>query len=375
MIQAPVADGPLAEIAGRFHPREAIRGIEPLGQGNVNDTYLVRLHQAGAEPLVLQRLNTSVFRRPELVLRNMDTVGRHVGRRLAAEPPPRPGRPWEIPRLIAPLGSTDPWVEADGQFWRAISYVGRSRSLEVIREPHQAREVGFGLGMFHHLISDLPAEHLADTLEGFHITPGYLRQYECQRAGGRPLASIEESWCEAFIENRRELVPVLEEAKARGELRLRPIHGDPKSSNVLLDATTGQAIALVDLDTVKPGLIHYDLGDCLRSCCNPHGEECRDPEAVQFDAGLCEAALEGYLSVARGFLSEADHHYLYPALRLIAFELGLRFFSDHLAGNMYFRSDDDEHNLRRAQVQFRLVESIEAQEESLRALLERLRRN
>ncbi len=233
--------------------------------------------------------------------------------------------------------------------------------------------MGYGLGMFHHLISDLPVERLADTLEGFHITPGYLRHYHQQLAAGAQPRSAEERWCAAFIERREDLVPVLEEARARGELQLRPIHGDPKSNNVLLDAESGQAIALVDLDTVKPGLIHYDIGDCLRSCCNPLGEECREPEAVQFDAGLCEAALEGYLQVARAFLSEADHCYLYDALRLISFELGLRFFSDHLAGNVYFRSDDPQHNLRRAQVQFRLVESIEAQEEVLRALLERLR--
>ncbi|MFY8149890.1 MAG: phosphotransferase enzyme family protein [Prochlorococcaceae cyanobacterium] len=372
MIQAKVVDGPLGEIAGHFHPREAIGSIEPLGSGNVNDTFLVRPRE-GADPIVLQRLNTAVFRSPELVLRNMDTVARHVESRLAADTPLRPGRRWEIPRLIPPHRSAEPWLEADGQFWRALSYVGACRSLDVIREPEQAREVGYGLGMFHHLISDLPVERLADTLEGFHITPGYLRRYHEQLAAGAQPRSAEERWCAAFIERREDLVPVLEEARARGELQLRPIHGDPKSNNVLLDAESGQAIALVDLDTVKPGLIHYDIGDCLRSCCNPHGEECREPEAVQFDAGLCEAALEGYLQVARAFLSEADHRYLYDALRLISFELGLRFFSDHLAGNVYFRSDDPQHNLRRAQVQFRLVESIEAQEEVLRALLERLR--
>jgi Ser/Thr protein kinase RdoA (MazF antagonist) len=143
-------------------------------------------------------------------------------------------------------------------------------------------------------------------------------------------------------------------------------------NNVLLDATTGQAVALVDLDTVKPGLVHYDIGDCLRSGCNPLGEETSDPQKVHFDLGLCEALLEGYGAVAHRFLSPADHRYLYDAIRLLSFELGLRFFTDHLAGNVYFHTQRPGHNLDRALVQFQLAASIEAQEGELRRLLARL---
>ncbi len=145
MIQAQVVDGPLGEIAGHFHPRDAIGSIEPLGSGNVNDTFLVRPRE-GADPIVLQRLNTAVFRSPELVLRNMDTVARHVESRLAADPPLRPGRRWEIPRLIPPHRSAEPWLEADGQFWRALSYVGACRSLDVIREPGRPGRWAMGWG-------------------------------------------------------------------------------------------------------------------------------------------------------------------------------------------------------------------------------------
>ncbi|MEA5475155.1 phosphotransferase [Synechococcus sp. CCY9201] len=378
MIQASVAHGhELREIAAQFHPGAGIIAIEPLGQGNVNDTFLVSLAGQTQPPLVLQRLNREVFRQPKLVMRNMQIVTRHVAARLQELPddPAHNGscrRSWEMPHILTPTDSADPWVERDGQIWRAMTYVPAARSLEMARDPAQAREVGYGLGMFHHLISDLPVDQLADTLEGFHITPTYLAQYHQLLGRCSAPPSPQEHWCQQFIESRQSLAPVLEEAKARGELQLRPIHGDPKINNVMLDAATGEAIALIDLDTVKPGLVHYDIGDCLRSCCNTLGEESRNPEAVQFDLGLCEALLEGYLSVARQFLTTADHQYLYAAIRLIAFELGLRFFSDHLAGNVYFKTSDPLQNLRRAQVQFRLVESIEAQEGPIRALLKRL---
>ena len=132
-------------------------------------------------------------------------------------------------------------------------------------------------------------------------------------------------------------------------------------------------MGLVDLDTVKPGLVHYDIGDCLRSGANPLGEETADWQGVRFETDLGRAILAGYLSMARDFLAEPDYAYLYDAIRLIAFELGLRFFTDYLAGNVYFKARHPEHNLARALVQFKLTESIEAQETAIAAIIRDLR--
>ena len=139
--------------------------------------------------------------------------------------------------------------------------------------PGTPGEVGYALGRFHNLLSDLAPDHLSDTLPGFHLTPGYLAHYDevLERRGARP--SPEVNYGLRFVAERRAFAPVLEDARAQGRLRLRPMHGDPKVNNVMLDTATGQAVALVDLDTVKPGLVHYDIGDCLRSGCNPLGEE------------------------------------------------------------------------------------------------------
>jgi Ser/Thr protein kinase RdoA (MazF antagonist) len=173
------------------------------------------------------------------------------------------------------------------------------------------------------------------------------------------------------VEKRREFAHVLENAREAGRLPLRPVHGDPKVNNVMIEQSTGRAISLVDLDTVKPGLIHYDLGDCMRSGCNRLGEETEDWEAVGFDPEIGAAILDGYLSQARHFLAPADYEYLFDSIRLLAFELGVRFFTDHLAGNVYFKVRHPQHNLQRALVQFKLTESIEAYEAEICHLIQR----
>ena len=168
---------------------------------------------------------------------------------------------------------------------------------------------------------------------------------------------------------RRAWAAVLEVARAQGRLQLRPIHGDPKVNNFMMDVASGQAVGLVDLDTVKPGLVHYDLGDCLRSGGNRLGEETERWEAVDFDPDLGRALLQGYLDLAGDFLTAHDYTYLYDAIRLLAFELGLRFFTDYLAGNVYFKARHRDHNLARALVQFKLTGSIESQAEALGAII------
>jgi hypothetical protein len=363
----------LSSIADRFVAGASIRRITPLGNGNVNDTFLVEPHDSGGEAFVMQRVNTDVFRSPERVMHNLLKVSRHVGDKLSSSPETLQGRRWEMPRVIRLRHSNGHWVEDQGDFWRGISYIGAAITLDVVESNEQAREVGYGLGMFHHLISDLPADELEDTLEGFHITPQYLQRHtEVLKQHTRAL-DREEQDCQNFIAARSGSVSVLEDAKARGELQLRPIHGDPKVNNLMMDSDSGNAIALVDLDTVKPGLIHYDIGDCLRSGCNSLGEETTDVDQVSFNLERCAAILEGYLSAARGFMVDADFRYLFDAIRLIPFELGLRFFSDHLDGNRYFKVHHQRHNLQRARVQFQLCASVEAQEREIRELIEQLR--
>ena len=362
----------LFTVADQFKPQGRVIDVRDFGNGNINNTFLVTLDSKGGKHFILQRINTRVFRQPELVIHNMRICTEHVCQRLQRVTL-SPGRRWEVPAVLLAQDGGEFWLDSDGSFWRAISFIEGSQSFDTIRDIDQASEIGCALGIFHTLLSDLPPDRLSDTLPGFHITPRYLRHYEEVLAKYKAGKSSEVNYCLQFISERSAWAYVLENAKAQGRLSLRPIHGDPKVNNIMIETATGQAISIVDLDTVKPGLIHYDIGDCLRSGCNTLGEETKQWEKVHFDPDLCKAILQGYISMAREFLTENDFDYIYDSIRLIAFELGLRFFTDYLEGNVYFKVRHTEHNLARALVQFTLTESIESQEKAIRNIIQKIR--
>ena len=362
----------LVAVAEQFKPSVKVIDIKEFGNGNINKTFLVTLNVKAEKQFVLQRINTQVFHQPELVMLNMRISTGHMRRRLQHFPLSS-GRRWEVLHVLLTQDGQDHWVDSEGSFWRAISFIDNAQSFDTVKDIGHAREAGYALGVFHSLLSDLPSGKLADTLRGFHVTPYYLQHYHevlLKYSAGK---SPEVNYCLKFVNRRSAWVNVLETAKAQGKLRPRTIHGDPKVNNIMMDTNTGQAISIVDMDTVKPGLVHYDIGDCLRSGCNPLGEETKQWETVRFDTGLCRAILQGYLSMANEFLSGNDFDYLYDSVRLLAFELGLRFFTDYLEGNVYFKVRYPEHNLVRALVQFRLTGSIESQETAIRNIIKDLR--
>jgi Ser/Thr protein kinase RdoA (MazF antagonist) len=361
----------LADLANRFAIEGVTCAVEPLGRGNVNDTY--RVETSSGTRYVLQRLNTAVFPNPDRVMDNLHKLTHHCQGKT------RP-HGWRLPEPV-PTRCDAGWLHQDseGSFWRLLTHIDGATSVDVLSSPEQAAEIGRALGRFHALVHDLPTADLADTLEGFHVTPLYYERYRRQldvlalsAAAPYPESAEQEAWCMDFIARRQTLVPVLEQAKEAGRLQLRPIHGDPKVNNVMLCSTTGCCVAMVDLDTVKPGLLHYDIGDALRSGCNPAGEEAIELDAVRFDLDLAGAMLSGYLKEAGSVLTTDDIAHLYDALRLLPFELGLRFFTDYLAGDVYFKVNRPRHNLERAMVQFRLTASVEEQEASIRALIDQL---
>ncbi|MGR8935880.1 MAG: phosphotransferase enzyme family protein [Gammaproteobacteria bacterium] len=334
--------------------------LHPFGNGLINDTYLVDVATAKPWRFVLQRLNNAVFAHPEQVMHNLLVLSEHIERIAAA------AVELQIPKPLETADGQLFYRDCRGDVWRALEFIPGSRTLDSLGNVEEAQQIGFALGHFHRLVSDLPAEELYDTLPGFHLAPDYWWQYrEALAAPEKPVQCAAYEYCEKFIADRENLVNVLEDARRQGVLQQRVIHGDPKLDNFLFGCDSCRVVGLIDLDTVKPGLIHYDIGDCLRSCC-------RQGEPAHFDLRLCAAVLQGYLQEARHFFTTADYDYLYPAMQLLPFELGLRFFTDYLGGNRYFKVDDARHNLRRAVDQFELLQSIEEQQPQLQELLDGL---
>ncbi|SJM96226.1 phosphotransferase enzyme family protein [Crenothrix polyspora] len=329
---------------------DVISEITPLGNGLINDTYRV-VAKTGC--FVLQRINHQVFAYPEQIMANLQILNQHVQQKTSAD------IQLQIPAILTTHTGKVLYQDEQQAYWRALTFIADSESVEAIRTLADAEQIGFALGHFHYLLSDLSAELLYDTLPDFHIAPAYLHHYQriAQQSMLRP-----DAYCRDFITQFQGFVDDLETAKHQGLLALRVTHGDPKINNFLFDTQSSRIISLIDLDTVKPGLVHYDIGDCLRSCCH-------DTDNDSFNLDIAAAILKNYLAQAGQFFSDYDYYFLYPAIRLIPFELGLRFYSDYLDGNRYFKVTDSQQNLQRAIAQFRLCTSIMAQEAAIQSLI------
>jgi hypothetical protein len=340
-----------------FLPDQTITRQDTLGRGNVNDTWYVKT--ATGETFVLQRLNPHVFPNPGLVQDNLVTITSHLHSQCQNI------STHFIPlRLCLNPSGAHSYIAPDGSWWRLLTYIENSRVVATVKTAEQAREIGRGLAVFHTLTASLDPASLGDPLPGFHCIPHYFDEYTqiCGRT------EKEDTDCRKFINQRSNQLARLEHAAQKGEISTRVVHADPKAANFLFSKDGHQVISLIDLDTVRSGLLLHDLGDCLRSCCNRAGEEQYDPAEISFDPDFFAAVLTGYAPFAAKNLTACDRELLVESVRLISFELGLRFYTDHLAGNQYFKVEHPRHNLFRARAQFALVRSIEEQYSTLTAI-------
>ena len=365
-------------LANKFNVKGRLVTLVPFGNGNINDTFLAVFRNTFTETqAVLQRINGAVFTNPGAVMRNMHNITLHCHEKLEADAAAaRDDRVWQMPRIIKTKEGADFVQDENGDVWRMITRILSAHAFDTAQSPEHALECGAALGHFHYLVSDMDPSLVVNPLPGFHVTSGYLAQYDAtlQNEQARELlnASMEARRLARYIEERRDFAVSLERAVERGELRKRMFHGDPKVNNIMIDDFTGKGTAMIDLDTVSAGLMHVDVGDAVRSICNPVGEEETNLGKVSFDENIFGAFMKGYMKEAGVFMDAADRAYLYDAIRLLPFELGLRFFQDYLAGDRYFKVRQPGQNLNRARVQFRLCEAIEAREGSIRGALARL---
>lgn len=352
-------------IARQFHIYGEFVSAQPYGTGHINDTYCAVFDQAGAPVrYIVQRINHQVFQDPLALMENIRRVTIHLGGKLAGE-----GDFSRRALTLVPVrdGSVC-HRDAGGNYWRAYLFIEKARTHDALETPRQAFEAAKAFGRFQGQLVDLPAPPLHETVPDFHNTPrrfARLEQAITADAANRAILAGPEI---QFALRRQAITGVL---LAAG-LPPRVTHNDTKLNNVMLDDATGEGICVIDLDTVMPGLALYDFGDMVRTGTSPALEDERDLSKVTLQLPMFEALVRGYLASAAGFLTGAEKQYLAFAGKLITFEIGIRFLTDFLEGDVYFKVRHESHNLDRCRTQFRLVQSIEQQEEHMNQIVGRL---
>ena len=334
-----------------------VTSVLPYGNGHINDTYAVTCSLAGGSVrFILQRLNPVVFPDRAGLMRNMIAVTGFL-RKAVIRDGGDPER--ECLRLI-PLKDGSPYLtDESGDVWRATQFIENTDAYLVAESPEMFASAGEAFGKFMARLGGFDASSLFEVIPRFHDTPDryarFLASLERNAAGRMDEAKDEI----AFVRERGEGCSVITDALERGEVPVRVTHNDTKLNNVLIDTATKEAVCVIDLDTVMPGSMLYDFGDAVRVGCSTAKEDERDLPLVDFDLGLFRAFTEGYLAGAGRSVTAAELGLLPDAARLMTFECGMRFLTDFLDGDTYFKTAYPEHNLVRARTQFKLVRTME----------------
>jgi Phosphotransferase enzyme family len=367
-----VTDHNLRQIFSQFDIPGDFAGAQFLKVGHINDTYLVDSDSRGVqEQFIFQRINHFVFREPERLMANFEKITHHIRAKLERMPGRDPDR--ETLNLVQARSGRSFHHSPEGNYWRAYRFVGDAHIINVASKPEEAFEAGRAFGCFQKLLSDLDASTLYETIPFFHHTPRRFARFKevLEKDGlGRAKEARE---AVDFALRQEAMTSVITDALETGRLPLRIAHNDTKINNVLFDNRTGKAICIIDLDTTMPGSPLYDFGDQVRTTTSFAAEDEKDRTKVNLELEMFRALADGYLEEAGDFLTPQELDLLVFSGKLITFTIGLRFLTDFLEGDVYFRVHRPGHNLDRAQAQFALVESMEKLESSLDECVQALR--
>ncbi|HEB52517.1 MAG TPA: mucin desulfatase [bacterium] len=336
--------------------------VVPLVRGHIHDTFVSTWRQNGGTRRYLhQRMNDKVFHDIPAVMHNIETVSKHLRRKMSGHTTLDGFR---VLDLVTTREQRSYLVCETGQ-WRTYSFIEGTTSHDHCERPEQAFEAARAFGWFSSQLADLDPRNLRETLPHFFSTPHRLQQFEDALAED-PRSRAEHCIDEIrFAQQRREMAFVIDGMLRSGEIPTRTVHGDTKLNNVLFCKRTGRASCIVDLDTCMPGYSLYDFGDLVRFTAATSDEDERDLDRVGTDLELYRALVDGYLEGMRGTLSKREILLMPFAARLVTYTIGLRFLADHLAGDIYFKVHREGHNLDRARVQFRMVERMEQQADTM----------
>jgi hypothetical protein len=362
----------LAEIAGQFCFVGSLIEALPFGRGHINDTYAVsyRRPEGSTHRYILQRINRFVFKNPELVMDNLEQVTRHLRAKIIAAggDPQR-----ETLNLVPALDQRSYYRDPAGEYWRALLFIEGASTYEGAVSAQHIYQAARAFGNFQRQLADFPAVKLHETIPFFHDTPRRFRAFEeavqgdARQRARQVRAEIE------FLEQREPDTRILVDGIASGLLPLRVTHNDTKFNNVMIDDRSGQAICILDLDTVMPGLALYDFGDAVRSTAALAAEDEPDSAKAGISLEVFDSLAHGYLDVARDFLTPAELDHLAFSARLITLEQAIRFLGDYLNGDIYYKVHRPGQNLDRARTQIGMLRDMEAHFDQMQALISKYR--
>jgi hypothetical protein len=336
----------------------------PYGNGHINDTFAASYETpVGRRRYIHQRINDEVFKDPAALMKNVARVTRHIRARLEREGADDIDR--KVLTLVPTRDGVDYLVDEHGASWRTYVFIEGATTYDVVDAPARACEVARAFGEFQKQLVDLEAPPLVETIPDFHTTPlrldAFLAAVEADAAGRAAGAAGEIRRFERFAP----LADAVLELVRQGAVPVRVAHNDTKINNVMIDEVTGAALCVIDLDTVMPGLALDDFGDLVRTSVCYAKEDDRDLSKVSVELPLFEGLVQGYVGAVGQLLTEAEAQSLVLAGKLMTLECGLRFLTDHLQGDTYFRVHHEGHNLDRARVQLTLLDSIVSREDAM----------
>ena len=347
-------------VFSKFNDATELVSYQELASGHINDTYLIET--ADHSNFVLQRINHGVFKDVPGLINNKVSVSNHLQkkhshlsdsercRKVLSFIPTKKGEPF--------------YYGKSGSYWNLMVYITDSITHETVKNEEIAYEGGKLLGDFLNLTSDFDASKLTEVIPKFHDIPFRFSQFD------EALNQASEDRIEKAkkiiekVQNLKEEMHIIQNLKESGDIKIRVTHNDTKISNALFDKDN-KGLCIIDTDTVMPGIVHYDFGDAIRTICNTAAEDEKNLDLVNFNISYYKAYVKGFLEEMKSSLSPIEIKYLPLAAKTMIFIIGLRFITDFLNGDIYFKTAYDEHNLVRAKNQFKLIESLSEQIEEM----------
>ena len=346
----------LKVIFSKFIEAEMLESYQELASGHINDTYLVET--TNHSKYVLQRINHGVFKDVSGLINNKVSVSNHIQKKLSYLSEKELSR--RVLSFIPSSVGKPFYQEKNSGYWNLMVYISESITYETVNEKGVAYEGGKLLGDFLNLTNDFDSSKLIEVIPKFHDIPYRFSQFNDALKLAEHQRVIQAKNIINKIEELKEEMHIIQNLKESGEIKIRVTHNDTKISNSLFDKNK-KGLCMIDTDTVMPGIVHYDFGDAIRTICNTAAEDEKNLSLVNFNVSYYKAYVKGFLEKMQSSLSPLEIKHLPLAAKTMIFIIGLRFITDYLNGDIYFKTTYDNHNLDRAKNQFKLIESLSQQ--------------